>query len=583
MPAIPNFILKKLYIKGSLHNTDEGCEFALKNIVDSGTVTRFLDLKIDGVAYPPDAEQGEALWVRLPGGQQLRAEAITPQAPLSLPADVGVTLHLPGLTLDPGQHKLHLTFDTLELGPLSFTVTDQLAPTPHAAHHPEPIEGHNTQHAIRNPRVAILGAGSTVFARRLMTDLLCTPGLARGTFALVDVDTERLELAHRIAEKLVEQSGRDWTVEATADRLAALPGCEYVISTIEVAGLRNVRPDYEIPLKYGVDQCIGDTIGPGGVFKMLRTGPTWLAILRDVERLCPGAVVMNYTNPMSALTLLALRATGLQVVGLCHSVQGTSRQLAGYLDVPHEELRFRCGGINHLAWFVELTHRGEDLYPRLREAARAPEVYECDPVRFEVMLHFGAFVTESSGHFSEYVPYFRKRPDLLEKYTRAGYRGESGFYAKNWPRWRREADEAVRAQLRGEAEIVLSRGSEYASCVVEAIELDRPDVIQGNVLNRGLIDNLPAGGCVEVPVLVDGIGLHPAHFGPLPTQLAALDAAHMPVHELLVEAVLARDREAARHALLLDPLTAAVCSPAEVSQMFDEMWAAEREDLTAFE
>ncbi len=176
-------------------------------------------------------------------------------------------------------------------------------------------------------RVAILGAGSTVFARQLMADMLCTPGLTEGTFALVDIDAERLELAHAIGEKLVELSGAtgSWQVEATTDRRQALPGCDYVINTIEVAGLRNVRPDYDIPLKYGVDQCIGDTIGPGGIFKMLRTGPAWLEIVRDVERLCPNAVVMNYTNPMSALTLLALRATPLQVVGLCHSVQGTSR------------------------------------------------------------------------------------------------------------------------------------------------------------------------------------------------------------------------------------------------------------------
>jgi alpha-galactosidase len=343
-----------------------------------------------------------------------------------------------------------------------------------------------------------------------------------------------------------------------------------------------VDPDYEIPRRYGVDQCIGDTVGPGGIFKMLRTGPAWLETLRDVERLCPGALVMNYTNPMSALTLLALRATSLQVIGLCHSVQGTSRQLASYLDVPYDEMRFCCAGINHLAWFIELTHHGEDLYPRLRQAARNPEIYECDPVRFEIMYHFGAFVTESSGHFSEYVPYFRKRQDLLARYTREGYRGESGFYAHNWPRWRREAGDTIRAQLDGRSEIILQRSSEYASYIVEAVETNRPAVIHGNVLNAGLIDNLPAGGCVEVPVLVDGTGLHPTHFGPLPAQLAALDAAHMPIHELLVAAVLGRDRQAALHALLLDPLTAAVCSPAEIAQMFEEIWAVERADLAAF-
>jgi alpha-galactosidase len=542
LPAIPNFLLKGLYVKGSLRNTSQGCEFTLQNDLGSATVTRLIHLKIDGTPV-----QREQLVLIPPDGSPIPACVVGPQAPLSLTVGSTLALRIAELRLQPGKCRLQLRFQTQELGELEIKVTDvvreveemsdeQVAPEEKKADMPAPS---------RPIKVAILGAGSAVFARQLMTDLLRTPGLEQGTFALVDIDTERLELAHRIGEVLVERSGHDWRVEATSERKQALPGCDYVINTIEVAGLRNVRPDYEIPLKYGVDQCIGDTIGPGGIFKMLRTGPAWLAILRDVAQLCPRAVVMNYTNPMSALTLLALRATELQVVGLCHSVQGTSRQLATYLDVPHEELRFRCGGINHLAWFIELTHQGQDLYPRLREAAHDPEIYECDPVRFEVLRHFGCFVTESSGHFSEYVPYFRKRPDLLARYTREGYRGESGFYANNWPRWRAEADETVRAQLAGRSPIVLKRSSEYASTIVEAIETGEPAVIHGNVRNAGLIDNLPGSGCVEVPVLVDATGLHPTHFGPLPPQLAALDAAHMHVHELMVEAVLAQDRQAA--------------------------------------
>lgn len=431
------------------------------------------------------------------------------------------------------------------------------------------------------PKVTFIGAGSAVFARQLMTDLLAVDGLDEGEFALVDIDASRLELARGIAERLVELSGKRWRVVATTDRLDVLGGSDYVINSIEVAGLENVRFDYEIPLRYGVDQCIGDTIGPGGIFKALRTGPVWLDIVRDVERVAPRAVVMNYTNPMSILTLAALRATSLEVVGLCHSVQGTSRQLAKYLAVPYGEVTWECAGINHNAWFTKLERAGADLYPLLRERAKLPEVYEQDPVRFEVMLNLGAFVTESSGHFSEYVPYFRKRPVLIQRYTRAGYLGESGFYANNWPEWRRANDELIASMLRGETPVPLERGHEYGSSIVEAIECGRAASIHGNVRNKGWIENLP-DGCVEVECQVDRGGIHPVRFGALPEQLAALNRAHMAVHELVVEALLERDRRKAKYALMLDPLTAAVCSLEEIDRLFEEMWTAERESLAAF-
>ena len=434
----------------------------------------------------------------------------------------------------------------------------------------------------RIPKITYIGAGSSTFAARLISDFVVTPGLDAGTMALVDIDPERLELSRQISEKVIALSGRDWTVTATTDREEALPGSDYVINSIEVGGLACVEPDYEIPLKYGVDQCIGDTIGPGGIFKALRTGPAWLDIVADIQRLAPKAVVMNYTNPMSILTLAAARTTKLSVVGLCHSVQGTSRLLAEFLQVPYQELEWRCAGINHNAWFTTLAKDGEDLYPRLRERARVPSVYEQDPVRFEIMLHFGAFVTESSGHFSEYVPYFRKRKDLIEKYMRAGYHGESGFYARNWPTWRLLNAEVVRGLLSGSFDIDLSRSHEYASYIVEAIEHDRPFEIHGNVTNDGWIENLPRG-CVEIACLVDGRGIQPEKFGALPEQLAGLNRAHMSVHELMVQALIERDREKARMALMLDPLTAAVCSLDEISAMFDEMWEAERPHLSAFE
>src|SRR5256885_2158261 len=431
------------------------------------------------------------------------------------------------------------------------------------------------------PKVTFVGAGSAVFARQLITDILAVDGLDAGIFALVDIDATRLELAKKVAERLVELSGKRWKVEASTARLDVIAGTDYVINSIEVAGLQNVRRDYEIPLRYGVDQCIGDTIGPGGIFKALRTGPAWLEIVADIERVAPHAVVMNYTNPMSILTLAALKATDLQVVGLCHSVQGTSRQVAEYLDIPYEEMTWRCAGINHNAWFTTLNHYGEDLYPRLRERARNPEIYEQDPVRFEVMRRLGAFVTESSGHFSEYVPYFRKRPDLISKYTRPGYLGESGFYANNWPRWRRENDEQIEAMLAGDRQIPVGRSLEYGADIIEALECDRKATIYGNVLNHGSIDNLP-DGCVEVECRVDRDGIHAQRFGRLPEQLAGLNRSHMAVHELVVEALLARSKEKARYALMLDPLTAAVCSLDEIARLFDEMWEAERESMPAF-
>lgn len=432
------------------------------------------------------------------------------------------------------------------------------------------------------PKITIIGAGSGVFARQLITDILSVEGLENGSFALVDIDARRLELAHNLAERVVEAKGRRWSVTATTDRNEVLAGSDLVISMIEVAGLANVRHDYDIPLKYGVDQCIGDTIGPGGIFKALRTGPAWLDIVRDTQRLAPNALILNYTNPMSILTLAAMKTTTQQVVGLCHSVQGSSKQLATYLDVPYDELEWACAGINHNAWFTVLRHNGSDMYPELlRRLDANPELYEKDPVRFEMARWFGAFVTESSGHFSEYVPYFRKRPDLIKKYTRPGYLGESAFYADNWPTWRAKIDDAVRAMLAGEREIPLERSHEYASYIAEARLLGRPAVIYGNVRNTGLIDNLP-DGCVEVACLVDRNGIQPTHFGPLPEQLAALNRSHMAVHTLMTDALLTNDKQAARYALQLDPLTAAVCSPAEISAMFDELWEAQREYLEVY-
>jgi len=425
------------------------------------------------------------------------------------------------------------------------------------------------------PKITFVGAGSSVFTYEIVTDILSTAALDHGVFALVDIDAERLELAHQVAELAVARSDKNWQVEASTERRDVLAGTDYLINTIEVAGLANVRHDFDIPMKYGVNQCIGDTIGPGGIFKALRTLPAWLDILADTERMAPDALVLNYTNPMSLTCLAGVRASSLAIVGLCHSIQHTSEQVAGYLGIPYDELHFRAAGINHLAWLVEITRNGEDMYPLLREKAQDPAIYEQDPIRFETMLHLGAFVTEGSGHSSEYTPYFRKRPDLVDKYARAGYLGETGFYANNWPLWRAEADDDMRRIIAGEDEIELERGPEFASYIMEAIETNAPTIIYGNVPNTGLITNLPQDGIVEVACLVNKMGAQPVHFGALPRQLAALDAAHMAVHDLVATAVLEHNVEAARYALMLDPLTAAVCSLAEIRHMFDEMVEAQ--------
>jgi alpha-galactosidase len=439
-------------------------------------------------------------------------------------------------------------------------------------------------------KITLIGAGSAVFAQQMITDVLSIHGLDAGEFALIDTDTNRLERAHELAELTVARSGKAFSVTASANRRTLLPGTDFLINTIEVSGVANVQHDYEIPLRYGVDQCIGDTTGPGGIMKFLRTAPAWLDIVRDIEALAPAATVMNYTNPMSALVLLSVRATGLKVYGLCHSVQNTLRELAGYLGLPAQELKYRCAGINHLSWFTELTWQGQDQMPRLRAAMDRPDTYEQDPVRFEMLRHFGAFPTESSGHFSEYVPYFRSRPERIERYTRAAYGGESGYYARHWPRWRDEhaaqVERTIARERAGEAAIDLTRSPEYASYIIEGLVSNQTQAITCNLPNRGphgvLIENLSADGVVEVACSVDAQGVHPQAFGRLPEALAALNRPHLAIHSLLADAVLTADAELAVQALLLDPLTAACCSLGEIRAMFRELVVAEWHDLPPF-
>ncbi len=427
-----------------------------------------------------------------------------------------------------------------------------------------------------------MGAGS-FFLQSLFTDVLNIPGADRGELALVDIDAKRLKLADQVCRKVLQVMNRKWKVTATTDRRRALKGADYIINCIEVSGVQCVELDNDIPAKYGIDQCIGDTIGPGGLFKALRTVPVFIEVLHDVERLCPDAWVLNYTNPMSIMCLSAARASSARVVGLCHSVQGSSHGLARWCNVPYQEMKWRCGGVNHLAWFTELTHKGKDLYPMLKRRVERDRAFaKQERVRFDMLKHFGYFATESSGHDSEYLPYYRKRKDILRKYCREGYAGGSRFYASNWPAWRKRSDNQRREAIAGTREIRTARTWEYASYIIQAIETNDPFVIYGTVPNRGLIDNLPQDGVVEVACLVDRKGVTPTPFGRLPPQCAALCDWNMRMFDMAATACIEKSREAAAHALMLDPLTAAVCCPAEIKKMTDELFKAEKRYLPGF-
>ena len=469
----------------------------------------------------------------------------------------------------------------------------------------------------RPVKLTFLGAGS-FFAPRLVSDLIKTPGNRGGTIALVDIDAPRLALTHRLVRKLIAneaQSGSRWKVVASTRRRDVLAGTDYVVNCIEVSGLECVQHDNDIPLRYGVDQCIGDTIGPGGLFKALRTIPVWLEVLKDCEALCPRAWVLNYTNPMAMLCLAAGRTSSMNVVGLCHSVQGTSHLLAELAGVPYAELAWECAGINHLAWFTKLEREGKSLYPQLqaqfeRDLAAGRREYDQglvqqdatdnshgaqasiryrqqELIRKDMCLHFGAFITESSGHLSEYLPYYRKS-EAGRKLLRLGYHGGSRFYATNWPRWRQEQDAQRRAMLAGRQSMQWERSWEYASWIIEAREKNVPFRIHGNVMNQPaggggpLISNLPADGCVEVACLVDGNGVQPTRYGALPAQMAGVCVSNMSLFDLGAQAAIERSVEKAIYALMLDPLTAAVCTPAQIKSMTLELFAAEKKFLRGY-
>jgi len=427
-------------------------------------------------------------------------------------------------------------------------------------------------------KIVIIGAGSG-FGGRLSIDILSREPLQDSTICLCDINAEGLEQVAGYVQRTIDANELPARVVASTDREELLGGADFVVTSVSVGGGAYwgypFAHEKGIPLKYGIDQSVADTIGPGGVFRFLRTAPTQLEFCRDMERLCPDALLLNHTNPMSMLTWVHSAASSVRNVGLCHSVQGTSKQLAKAIGAPYEEVTYWVAGINHQAWFLEFRHNGEDAYPRLREAMEEAETFAGDAVRFEMMRQFGWFVTESSHHMSEYVPYFRRTRELRDRYGL-----KTRPVSMEPPRKRAwMKDTGV-----GDAPVGrLVRSHEYTTGIMEAMVTNTPYCFNGNVMNDGLVTNLPDGCCVEVPCLVDALGVHPCHVGDLPPQCAAINRSNIAVHELAARAILDRDREAAFHAVALDPLTAAVAGLREIREMFDEMWEAERELLTWFD
>ena len=430
-------------------------------------------------------------------------------------------------------------------------------------------------------KIAIIGAGSGVFTRNLVRDILSYPELRDCTIALMDIDSIRLEFMRKALQKLIDQEKYSTRLEATTDRKEALKGAKYVIVTIQVGGLKPYEYDIYIPLKYGVKQAVGDTIGPGGVFRALRTIPVLLDIAKDMEELCPDALLLNYVNPMAMNCWALNKATNIKNVGLCHSVQGTAEFLAKIIGAKMEEISYLCAGINHMAWFLKFEWNGKDAYPLIREKANDPEIYTQDVTKFEILKHFGYYVTESSFHMSEYVPYFRKSDDWINRIHKT-HSWHKEHYNGMYLHCCLDAAKTLLEDLKKMAEadyIDPKRSSEYCATIIHSIETNTPSVINGNVENKGLITNLPEGCCVEVPCLVDRNGIQPTYVGDLPPQLAALNRTNINVQELAVIAALTGDREAVYHAIMMDPLTSAVLDLDQIRQMVDEMFEAEKEWL----
>lgn len=435
-------------------------------------------------------------------------------------------------------------------------------------------------------KIVFIGAGSLGFTRGLVRDLLTFPLTRDAHICLVDINRERLDFARKACEKIVRMGHYPARITATMDRRQVLKGADAALITILCGSTDVWQHDLLIPKKYGVDACVGDTRGPSGIFRALRTIPTLLEICRDMEDLCPDAILLNYTNPMAMNCHAMQRRSSIRVTGLCHSVQGTAGMLARWAGLKYEDVDYVCAGINHLAWFLKFEHKGRDLYPKLRKVVSSdPKIYNEEHVRNEMFLATGYYVTESSGHNSEYNWWFRKRPDLIRKYCTHGTGWNPGQYAyvlKHYWRmdkvWKKEA----RKWLASDKPISLERGHEYAANIINARLGGELYEFNGNVPNTGLVTNLPQGACVEVPILASRRGFSPICVGALPPPCAILTGVNAQIEMMAVEGCLTGNPTLVYQAIAHDPLTATKLSLAEIRTMVNEMFERNRRHLRHF-
>ncbi|MEO1680490.1 MAG: alpha-glucosidase/alpha-galactosidase [Pseudomonadota bacterium] len=438
------------------------------------------------------------------------------------------------------------------------------------------------------PKIAFIGAGSTIFMQNIVGDALHFPALAGAHVALMDIDAKRLAESESVARKMVATMDAPARITATADRAAALDGADFVVTAFQIGGYRpSTLIDFEIPRAHGLRQTIGDTLGVGGIMRALRTVPHLWSLAADMVRLCPDATLLQYVNPMAIHTwALAERFPDLKQVGLCHSVQNTVEELAHDLDLPKDEILYRVAGVNHVAFFLRLEHNGQCLYPRLREGYRSGRLPKppllmprCpNHVRYEVMDQLGYFCTESSEHFAEYVPWFikRDRPDLIERF---------GIPLDEYPTRCVEQQEAWAAQaaaLASRPTIEVTKSHEFAADLMNAVVTDTPLAIYGNLPNRGQLPQLPIGAAVETPCLVDKNGIQPTLIDDIPPQLVALMRNQINVQELTVRALLDENAEYLHHAAMMDPHTAAELDLRQIRALMDDLLAAHGDMIPAW-